>query len=243
MGTAMSPSEAIRTCAVGIVLPVHNEEELLSAALGAIEVAADALPAQITCRVLVVLDDCDDGSADLAHSWGGRVGALVSSRASRSVGIARGTGIEELLSLWADVDPAAVWIANTDADSRVPGDWLTVQLGARSSGADLWAGRVRVAENGAIVAKWKKRYLSESSPIHGANLGFSGALYGHIGGFRNLRSGEDRDLHCRAVAAGFRVKHDLKATVMTSARRIGRAPDGFASVIRNIEREQIQASA
>jgi glycosyltransferase involved in cell wall biosynthesis len=239
----VSPSEAIRTCAVGIVLPVHNEEELLSAALGAIEVAADALPPQITCRVLAVLDDCDDGSAALAHSWGGRVGVLVSSRASRNVGMTRKTGIDALLSLWADVDPATIWIANTDADSRVPGNWLTVQLGARSSGADLWAGRVRVAEDSAIVAEWTRRYMRESRPIHGANLGFSGALYEHVGGFRNLRSGEDRDLHRRAVAAGFRVTHDLKAAVTTSARRGGRAPAGFASVLHGIEREPIESSA
>jgi hypothetical protein len=145
--------------------------------------------------------------------------------------------------LWANVDPATVWIATTDADSRVPRDWLTVQLDARNSGADLWAGRVHIAEDSAIVASWREKYMDESRPIHGANLGFSGALYNHIGGIRHLRSGEDRDLHRRAVAAGFRVIHDRKAAVTTSARPRGRAPDGFASVLGSIESEQIASLA
>ena len=65
----------------------------------------------------------------------------------------------------------------------------------------------------------------------------------HIGGFRRLRSGEDRDLHRRAVAAGFGVTYDLRATVTTSARREGRAPGGFASVLDGVEGERLEASA
>ena len=64
-----------------------------------------------------------------------------------------------------------------------------------------------------------------------------------IGGFRCLRSGEDRDFHRRAVAAGFRVTYDLRAAVTTSARRTGRAPGGFASVLDGVEGEQLEASA
>ena len=112
-------------------------------------------------------------------------------------------------------------MATTDADSRVPPDWLTVQLEAYGSGSDLWAGRVRVAEESAAVERWKERYAAERQPIHGASMGFSALLYEHIAGFRPLRSGEDRDFHRRAVAAGFRVTYDLRATVTTSARRKG----------------------
>ena len=60
--------------------------------------------------------------------------------------MARRAGSRALLSLWPEEDPARIWLATTDADSRVPQDWLTVQLEAYLSGADMWAGRVRVAE-------------------------------------------------------------------------------------------------
>ena len=49
--------------AVGVVVPVHDEEDLLPAALEGVEEAVDALPPPISCRVAVVLDDCRDGSS------------------------------------------------------------------------------------------------------------------------------------------------------------------------------------
>ena len=240
----MSRPDVTRTArAVGVVVPVHDEEELLPSALEGVEEAIDALPSATACRVAVVLDDCRDGSAAVAHAWARRVGALVIVQECRSVGTARRAGSQALLAAWPDVQPAMIWLASTDADSRVPADWLTVQLEARRSGCDLWAGRVRVAERSAVVRQWHKAYVAERHPIHGANLGFSGSLYDHIGGFRCLRSGEDRDFHRRAVAAGFRVTYDLRAAVTTSGRRRGRAPGGFASVLGGVEEEQLEASA
>jgi Glycosyl transferase family 2 len=244
MGAAVSRQDPRRAVgAVGVVLPVHDEEELLPGALEALEVAANALAPTISCRVAVVLDDCGDASSAIACSWRARYGGLVIGRMFRSVGLARHTGSLALLSLWPDKDPAQVWLATTDADSQVPRDWLTVQVDAYMSGTDLWAGRVRVAEQSATVRRWTKRYASEPGPIHGASLGFSAALYGQLGGFRNLRSGEDRDLHHRAASAGFRIKHDLRAAVTTSSRRKGRAPGGFASVLDTAAEEQFEASS
>jgi GT2 family glycosyltransferase len=134
-------------------------------------------------------------------------------------------------------------MATTDADSRVPTDWLSVQLEAYGSGSDLWAGRVGVSEESAVVRRWKDNYAAETQPIHGASMGFSALLSERIGGFRPLCSGEDRDFHRRAVAAGFRVTYDLRAAVTTSARRQGRAPRGFAGVLVGLEGEQLEASA
>jgi glycosyltransferase involved in cell wall biosynthesis len=240
----MSPSEVRRTArAVGVVMPVHDEEELLPVALQGVEEAVDALPSGISRLVVVVLDDCRDGSDAIAHAWAERVGARVMVRKCRSVGRARRTGSQALLSAWPDVEPATIWLATTDADSLVPRDWLSAQLEAHRSGSDLWAGRVRVDEQSAVARQWSEDYVAERRPIHGASLGFSGALYEQIGGFRCLRSGEDRDLHRRAVAAGFRVTYDLRAAVMTSARRRGRAPEGFAGVLGGVEEEQLGASA
>jgi len=66
--------------AVGVVLPVNDEEKLLPAALQAIEVAVDALSTSISTQVVVVLDCCGDASSAIAHRWGARFGALVIQR-------------------------------------------------------------------------------------------------------------------------------------------------------------------
>jgi Glycosyl transferase family 2 len=226
-----------RTRAVGVVLPVHDEEDLLPGALHALEDAVAALPTALSVRTVVVLDSCGDASAGIAGRWADRRGALVLPRDCRSVGLARQAGCRAVLAGWPEMEPAQIWLATTDADSRVPPDWLTVQLHAHEAGVDLWAGRVRVAEKSATIQRWSERYAAEGGPIHGASLGFSAALYSELGGFRGLAHGEDRDLALRATAAGFRIRHAAKAVVTTSSRRLGRAPHGFASVLHVTEQQ------
>lgn len=228
--------------AVGVVLPVHDEERLLPGALEAIEVAVSTLPMVIRYQVAIVLDECGDDSATIALCWATRTGALVLRQACKNVGMARGTGAEALLRQWPELESTQIWLSTTDADSRVPTDWLTRQLEAHQTGADLWAGRVRVTEESATALRWRERYAAEGDPIHGANLGFSAALYRDLGGFRALRTGEDRDLHRRAAEADFRVTYDLRASVTTSSRRRGRAPDGFAETLDVVDREHFEVT-
>ena len=52
--------------AVGIVLPVHDEEELLPRALQGLDVALAAVSPSISRRVAVVLDTCGDASSAIA---------------------------------------------------------------------------------------------------------------------------------------------------------------------------------
>jgi hypothetical protein len=223
--------------AVGIVLPVHDEEKSLPGALQSLSIAVEGLSPSISCRTAVVLDSCGDASAAIAGRWAARHGALVAHRRHRNVGLARRTGTRALLARWPEMDPGQIWLATTDADSSVPPDWLTVQLQAHRSGADLWAGRVTVAETSPTVRRWMRRYSAEREPIHGASLGFTAAVSMELGGFRGLPSGEDRDLCDRAMAAGFSIRHDSKAVVTTSSRRHGRAPKGFADVLNIIEEQ------
>jgi hypothetical protein len=157
--------------------------------------------------------------------------------------MARRAGGRALLSLWPDEDLARIWLATTDADSRVPRDWLAVQLETYLSGADMWAGRVRVAEKSTAALRWMSGYSDERDPVHGASLGFSATLYTQLGGFGGLCTGEDRDLHHRAVTAGFRIAYDSRAVVTTSSRRKGRAPEGFANVLDRADQEELRASA
>ena len=240
----MSQPQARRAvAAVGVVLPVHNEEKLLPGSLRALEVAVSALPSSISCVVAIVLDQCSDTCLAIADAWAARFGALVVPQEYRSVGMARRAGSCALLSLWPEEDPARIWLATTDADSYVPRDWLTVQMEAYLSGADMWAGRVRVAEESATALRWTQRYSGERDPVHGASLGFSAVLYTQLGGFGSMRTGEDRDLHHRAMTAGFQVTYDLRASVTTSSRRKGRAPGGFAGVLDEVDQEELGAIA
>ena len=240
----MTRRDARRTAAaVGVVLPVHDEEKLLPGSLHALEAAVAALPPSVSCRVAVVLDHCGDASSAIAHDWAARFGALVVPQQCGNVGMARRAGCRALLSLWSEEEPARIWLATTDADSRVPQDWLAVQREAYVSGADMWAGRVRVAEESVTALRWTQRYSTERDPVHGASLGFSASLYTQLGGFGGMRTGEDRDLHHRAVAADFRIAYDLRAAVTTSARRQGRAPEGFAHVLDQVDQEGLGATA
>jgi hypothetical protein len=228
---------------VGIVLPVHDEEELLTGALEALEQAIAAIPTSVSCQAAVVLDHCGDASSTIARCWAARTGAYVVGGGYGNVGRARRAGCERLLAWGGDRGPSQLWFATTDADSRVPEDWVSVQLEAAVSGADLWAGRVRLADEVGPALLWTERYATERDPVHGANLGFRATLYTRLGGFRRLSSGEDRDLRRRAAAAGFRIVYDSRATVTTSSRREGRAPQGFASVLDTLARGELEATA
>ncbi|MGO9855404.1 MAG: glycosyltransferase [Acidimicrobiales bacterium] len=235
----MPPSHRLR--AVGVVVPVHNEESLVMSALGAIERAIRSLPSDVESRVAVVLDSCDDASPRLVRHWSeapGRSAVVVDCR-GRNVGLARRKGCAAILSDYAAVDPSELWLATTDADSLVPADWLGVQVAARDAGFDMWAGRIGVGDWTerplATRIGWKRFYAGEHEPIHGASLGFTATAYVELEGFRALRSGEDRDLCQRGKSVGLRVRHDTRAVVRTSARRAARAPRGFAHALDKVD--------
>ncbi len=230
---------------VGVVLPVHDEEESLPFCLRSIEAAVEALPSVLRRRVAIVLDNCGDASSDIAHRWAAQHEAFVLRRQCAKVGMARQSGCATLVGGWPDIDASEIWLATTDADSTVPVDWLTTQVEAAHSGVEMWAGRVAVTDwSGHVTTtrdRWTAQYRDEPGPIHGASLGFGAALYTDLGGFAELSSGEDRDLHNRAVAAGYRIRYDATSVVTTSARRVGRAPNGFADALGAVSQETLEA--
>jgi glycosyltransferase involved in cell wall biosynthesis len=238
----MTTARATRkTRAIGVVLPIHNEEEVLAATLHALGASIAALPMSLDCRVALVLDSCSDSSAAIARRWGRRHRVLLVQCDAANVGAARRAGCNALLRSWPRLHPRHVWLSTTDADSQVPRQWLAAQTAAHQAGANLWTGRVAVKDwsrHGPDTAqRWTKEYDSESAPVHGASMGISAQVYLDIGGFDALLTGEDRDLYFRACAAGVIPHHDTTVNVVTSARRVARAPLGFAHVLATIERE------
>lgn len=220
--------------AAAVVIPAHNERPKLPSCLRAVLTAALCAPIPVT--VVVVLDDCDDGSADLAGGYGPDVHFV--SVDAHNVGAARAAGFGYARSLLGD--DVTCWYATTDADSRVDPDWLVHQLGL---GVDMVLGIVRVSDWRHHPAGVVERYLrsydeagDEHDHIHGANMGFSASAYWRIGGFQALASSEDVDLVQRFEAAGYCVHRDTELSVTTSARTRARAPHGFAQYLKELGR-------
>ncbi|MER5648675.1 glycosyltransferase [Streptosporangium sp. NPDC002524] len=75
------------------------------------------------------------------------------------------------------------------------------------------------------------------SHVHGANLGLTAAAYLAVGGFSALPTGEDDALVRALESAGRRVLRTTGVSVVTSARRDPRAPDGFGHFLARLERD------
>lgn len=213
---------------IGIVIPAHNEEDMLGRTLEA------AMRASIhpdlqgeSVRTVVVLDACSDGSAAIAHAW--PVDVLVIE--ARNVGQARARGAEHLLAL------GARWLAFTDADTIVSPNWLAAQL---SLGADAVCGSVGVADwspHGAHAGALQKRFATHYRDadghrhVHGANLGVSSEAYRRAGGFLALACSEDVALVDALEACGASIAWSALPRVNTSARIDARARGGFGDTL------------
>jgi hypothetical protein len=223
--------------AAAVVVPAHNEEECLPACLAALRQAAGSV--RIPVHLMVVADACTDETAAVAAARGAQVVEIQ----ARNVGAARAAGMAGLLRRTAGTDPAALWLATTDADTIVPPGWLRRQLSYASQGWDMVLGTV-------VVTDWSEHpphtptmfaamYESGEGPhphVHGANLGIRASAYLAAGEFRPLRTAEDHALMAAATEAGCQVLQASDITVVTSARRQARAPRGFSHMLRELAR-------
>lgn len=217
--------------AIVVVVPVHDEAALLDACLHALSAAVAAV--DVPCEVRVVLDACTDESAAVAA----RHRFPVVPVHARAVGEARAAGIRDAIAALGDARAARVWIANTDADSAVPANWLQVQLAAADAGADVVVGTVRPDFDDLSPAH-RSLWLETHAPgrpnghTHGANLGIRASTYDAAGGFAPVGEHEDVQLvdGCRRIGAAI-VASD-RAEVITSGRFVGRTPGGYAGYLR-----------
>lgn len=223
--------------AAGIVVPAHDEEEMLPSCLAALGEAAAAARAErgVSVRIVVAADACSDRTAALAR----QAGAAVVELKARNVGAARAAGMREIIRHCPRRDD--VWLATTDADSVVPPDWLTEQLRHAGQGWEAVVGTVAVADwtghAPATAIEFAKRYgvwHGWHPHVHGANLGFTAAAYLAAGGFPPLRTAEDHALVSALQAQGRRVLRTPALRVVTSARRQYRAPAGFGELLTTL---------
>jgi glycosyltransferase involved in cell wall biosynthesis len=231
----MSP-EIEKVC---VVIPAHNEESLIGGCLEALHVALGRV--SVPVRVVVVLDDCTDRSREISSMLGFDTIRI----AARNVGQARATGFRTLLD--HELAPHSVWLASTDADTRVHATWVQDQIELANSGTDLVLGLVRVADDGSpptLRRDFEAAYTSclraegrapGHDHVHGANLGVRASAYIRAGGFPHVANHEDRQLVQR-----LQLMHDVSVTsaqhieVDTSGRLEGRCQHGFASSLASM---------
>lgn len=209
---------------VAVVIPARDEEALIARCLASVVEAARHVLVHVDIQV--VADGCLDRTVAVAATFPGvRILELESS----NVGIARAAGAEAALGRGAH------WLANTDADSVVPPHWLAHQVALEREGWDAVVGTVR-PDFEELDAEQRAAWLSTHTPgqpnghVHGANLGLRASVYRAIGGYRALPEHEDADLVARLD--GYRVIASDSAEVITSARRYGRTPGGYARFLR-----------
>lgn len=220
--------------AIAVVVPAHDEEELLDECLAAVELAALAARGAVP-RVLiwVVLDACSDGSAAIAARH--EVVPVVIDAAS--VGIARRAGTDAALAAFADIAPDRLWIAHTDADSVVPPHWLVHQARLAASGADVVVGTVRPDFRDLTpeqAAAWWATHTPgvANGHVHGANLGVRASALVAAGGIAPLGEHEDVVLVDALRTLGAEVVASDVAWVRTSGRQTGRTAGGYARYLR-----------
>jgi glycosyltransferase involved in cell wall biosynthesis len=243
---------------VGVIIPAHNEQDLLPTCLASVRRATQALRG-MPVHVVVVADACRDRTAQAA--WRG--GASVVTIGARSAGAARAAGAGEVLRRTGHLDPASVWLATTDADTLVPVCWLRQQVRYASQGWDAVVGTIRVADwssySPGTRSLFRERYEREPhepigprepnggaseqhTHVHGANLGFRASAYLRVGGFPALATAEDHALVTALTVAGSRVLRTRALPVVTSARRESRAPDGFGHYLRQLDEASLDLS-
>ncbi|AWM92056.1 glycosyl transferase [Pseudomonas sp. 31-12] len=214
---------------IGILIPAHNEEDLLEDCLEAALLAAKhELLGGETVEVLVVLDSCTDRSLEIVSAY--PVHSLVIE--ARNVGQARAAGARFLL------DRGARWISCSDADSRVAQDWLVAQL---ALDVDAVCGTVTVDEwhesiDESAQIRYHQHYQARDGHrhIHGANLGISADAYRRAGGFEPLACDEDVQLVRQLERCGANIAWSHRPQVLTSARLDSRARGGFGDYLRDL---------
>lgn len=252
-----SPALALR-CVVAI--PVRNEAERIGACLEALAAQRDIGASAL--GVVLFLNNCTDGTAHVVAALRPRlripVRMVERDFDGANAGWARREAMEAAADWLNEGEPFDGLILTTDADSRVPEDWVARNLAAVASGVDAVAGRIALDEadaarlpaalhaRGSMEGAYEARLVELEAlvdpvphdpwPRHwttsGATLAVRLATYRRVGGMPPLAVGEDKAFVSSLLSSDARVRHDPDILVVTSGRLDGRAPGGAADTMK-----------
>ena len=222
---------------VAVLIPARDEEALLPRCLRSVQAARRRLPSPVSSDIVLVSDCSQDRTHAIAEELIRQTGVVLCTAAG-NVGSARKLAADTALSRYAGAADRC-WLANTDADCEVPEDWLLTQLALANNGVSAVAGIVDVdsfEEHSPFVEQRFRRsyhlHPDGTHPhVHAANLGMRADVYLKAGGWAELPTAEDHDLWHRLALTGHQRLSHAPLRVVTSGRRIGRAPLGFAGAL------------
>jgi glycosyltransferase involved in cell wall biosynthesis len=221
---------------IGVIVPAQNEEETIKVCIESIIAAAGHSGRANSLWIVVVADACTDATAQIARRELGTFGRVLECNV-RSAGTARRLGVEAVLEHFRGVDAHSIWLANTDADTSVPVDWIDIQLAFADEGVTGVAGIVQLNTEECLKAHeifgstYHIRSDGTHTHVHGANIAVRADAYLDVGGWRDLALSEDHCLWGRLRSRGWRVLSSVRSVVLTSARLVGRARGGFADTL------------
>lgn len=219
--------------AVRVVVPAHDEEAHVGACVASVLRAIETLERErpgVSARVVVVLDRCADRTAEVVAAYDVQVVTV----SAGCVGGARRAGVGAVAA--AADEAAEVLVVNTDADCEVPSRWLVEHLDLAAT-YDLVQGEVLPDPadlSAAALTLWRVHNPAGTGSLHGANLAFRLDAYFAVGGFEQVAEQEDLLLVRALKAAGYAAGCG-GASVLTSGRRAGRVPGGFAGYLRDLD--------
>jgi len=223
---------------VAVIVPARNEGNSIVCCVESIIGSAAYRPLR-GFWIVVVADSCNDNTVQQARDTLGCFGEVVTCSV-RSAGMARRLGVAAALSHFSDIDPNQLWLANTDADTFVPREWLANHLRFADDGIAAVAGIVKIdAVPGhsdelarAIMSDYAIASDGSHTHVHGANLGVRADAYLDAGGWSHLAVSEDHCLWRRLGLRGWAMAASAHSIVVTSGRLQGQARGGFADLLR-----------
>ncbi len=239
-----------------VAIPVKDEAERIGACLQALALQNEVRPNAI----VLVINNTTDATADIVRGLMPSLPVPVHAIEHRfppetaSAGSARRMAMEQAACL---LGQRGVLFC-TDADGRVPADWIAANLYHIRNGADAVAGRAVIEPSEAALIppalhaddaleRRLSRLLDElvarldplpwdQWPRHtehsGASIAVTLAAYRRAGGMQAAPIAEDRRFFAALRRVDARIRHAPEIEVVVSGRTVGRAEGGMADTIR-----------
>jgi len=223
-----------------------------------------------TFEVLLLLNNCTDATAEVAAALQTRhaplqlhVAAVNFHEDEAHVGRARQALFDAAYARFRTLRRSSGVILTTDADSQPAADWIAQTEAEIARGVVGVGGRITLDPDEAAnlpagVRKFLlldigyRRALEELRSLHapeahdpfprhhqhfGGSLAVTAAAYAQAGSMPLRRMNEDVALYRAVVESGGRFRHSPTVRVQTSARLIGRAQGGMADALGWWERQ------